>query len=175
MGVVGVRTYGSRLISGGGYAEKVAVPSGQVFPIAFGVSLKDAASFPEVACTVWSTVFMTSKLSSGETFLSDLVKFSDSSGIGTFAIQIAKYLGVKVFVTAGSEEKLKTCKELMLGRKTHNENKIRVGWRPYIILMGKKALCRNKDGKTRLSSRKYLLMGKKALLIINGEESFVDY
>ncbi|CAH1415754.1 unnamed protein product [Lactuca virosa] len=96
------------LISGGGYAEKVAVPSGQVLPIPSGVSLKDAASFPEVACTVWSTVFMTSKLSSGETFLIH----GGSSGIGTFAIQMAKYLGIKVFVTAGSEEKLKACKEL---------------------------------------------------------------
>lgn len=96
------------LISGGGYAEKVAVPAGQVLPIPSGVSLKDAASFPEVACTVWSTVFMTSKLSSGETFLIH----GGSSGIGTFAIQMAKYLGIKVFVTAGSEEKLKACKEL---------------------------------------------------------------
>nr|GEW60635.1 quinone oxidoreductase PIG3 [Tanacetum cinerariifolium] len=96
------------LLSGGGYAEKVVVPAGQVLPIPSGMSLKDAASFPEVACTVWSTVFMTSKLSSGETFLIH----GGSSGIGTFAIQMAKYLGIKVFVTAGSEEKLNACKEL---------------------------------------------------------------
>lgn len=57
------------LLSGGGYAEKVAVPAGQVFPVPPGISLKDAASFPEVACTVWSTVFMMSRLSAGETFL----------------------------------------------------------------------------------------------------------
>lgn len=57
------------LLTGGGYAEKVAVPAGQVLPVPTGVSLKDAASFPEVACTVWSTVFMMSKLSGGETFL----------------------------------------------------------------------------------------------------------
>ena len=57
------------LLSGGGYAEKVAVPAGQVLPVPQGVSLKDAASFPEVACTVWSTVFMMSRLSAGETFL----------------------------------------------------------------------------------------------------------
>lgn len=57
------------LLSGGGYAEKVAVPTGQVLPVPAGVSLKDAASFPEVACTVWSTVFMMSRLSAGETFL----------------------------------------------------------------------------------------------------------
>ncbi|BFG27679.1 hypothetical protein CerSpe_139520 [Prunus speciosa] len=96
------------LLSGGGYAEKVAVPVGQVFPVPPGISLKDAASFPEVACTVWSTVFMMSRLSAGETFL----VHGGSSGIGTFAIQIAKYQGVRVFVTAGSEEKLAVCKEL---------------------------------------------------------------
>ncbi|GJV86231.1 quinone oxidoreductase PIG3 [Tanacetum coccineum] len=106
------------LLSGRGYAEKVVVPAGQVLPIPSGISLKDAASFPEVACTVWSTVFMTSKLSSGETFLIH----GGLSGIGTFAIQMAKYLGIKVFVTAGklsfsvfpsrSEEKLNACKEL---------------------------------------------------------------
>ncbi|KAF9588909.1 hypothetical protein IFM89_017140 [Coptis chinensis] len=96
------------LLSGGGYAEKVAVPAGQVLPVPPGVSLKDAASFPEVACTVWSTVFMTSRLSVGEIFL----VHGGSSGIGTFAIQMAKYIGARVFVTAGSEEKLAFCKDL---------------------------------------------------------------
>ncbi|KAK6932503.1 Alcohol dehydrogenase, N-terminal [Dillenia turbinata] len=57
------------LLSGGGYAEKVVVPAGQVLPIPPGVSLKDAASFPEVACTVWSTIFMMRRLSAGETLL----------------------------------------------------------------------------------------------------------
>ncbi|XP_047957099.1 quinone oxidoreductase PIG3-like [Salvia hispanica] len=96
------------LVAGGGYAEKVAVPAGQVLPVPPNISLQDAASFPEVACTVWSTVFMMSHLSQGETFLIH----GGSSGIGTFAIQLAKHLGVKVFVTAGSEEKLAACKEL---------------------------------------------------------------
>ncbi|CAJ2648721.1 unnamed protein product [Trifolium pratense] len=96
------------LLAGGGYAEKVAVPEGQVLPVPTGVSLTDAASFPEVACTVWSTIFMTSRLSKGET----LLIHGGSSGIGTFAIQIAKYIGARVFVTAGSEEKLDFCKEI---------------------------------------------------------------
>ncbi|XP_058764742.1 uncharacterized protein LOC131638210 [Vicia villosa] len=96
------------LLSGGGYAEKVAVPEGQVLPVPPGISLKDAASFPEVACTVWSTIFMTSHLSQGET----LLIHGGSSGIGTFAIQIAKYRGSRVFVTAGSEEKLAYCKSI---------------------------------------------------------------
>ena len=96
------------LLTGGGYAEKVVVPAGQLLPVPEGVSLADAAGLPEVACTVWSTVFMTSHLSPGESFLIH----GGSSGIGTFAIQIAKHLGVKVFVTAGSEEKLAACKGL---------------------------------------------------------------
>ncbi|KAJ4812139.1 Quinone oxidoreductase [Rhynchospora pubera] len=96
------------LLGGGGYAEKVAVPAAQLLPVPEGVSLRDAACIPEVACTVWSTVFMTSHLSPGESFLIH----GGSSGIGTFAIQISKYLGIKVFVTAGSEDKLQACKDL---------------------------------------------------------------
>nr|CAN83618.1 hypothetical protein VITISV_008189 [Vitis vinifera] len=96
------------LLAGGGYAEKVSVPAGQVLPVPSGVSLKDAAAIPEVACTVWSTVFMMSRLTAGETFLIH----GGSSGIGTFAIQIAKYIGARVFVTAGNEEKLAVCKDL---------------------------------------------------------------
>ncbi|KAM0851919.1 hypothetical protein ACQ4PT_052124 [Festuca glaucescens] len=96
------------LLTGGGYAEKVVVPTGQLLPVPEGVLLTDAAGLPEVACTVWSTVFMTSHLSPGESFLIH----GGSSGIGTFAIQIAKHLGIKVFVTAGSEEKLAACKDL---------------------------------------------------------------
>ncbi|MBA0623331.1 hypothetical protein Godav_008802 [Gossypium davidsonii] len=96
------------LLSGGGYAEKVAVPAGQVLPIPLGVSLKEAAGLPEVACTVWSTVFMMSRLSARETFL----VHGGSSGIGTFAIQIAKSKGATVFATAGNEEKLAFCKSL---------------------------------------------------------------
>ncbi|KAM7264882.1 hypothetical protein ACFE04_002565 [Oxalis oulophora] len=88
------------LLNGGGYAEKVAVPAGQVLPIPPGISLKDAACFPEVACTVCSTSFMTSKLSAGETYLIH----GGSSGIGTFAIQIAK--------AQGATEKLSFCKNL---------------------------------------------------------------
>jgi hypothetical protein len=57
------------LLGGGGHAEKVNVPAGQVFPIPKGVSLQDAAGIPEVACTVWSTIFMSVHLTKGETLL----------------------------------------------------------------------------------------------------------
>ncbi|KAI4982903.1 hypothetical protein ZWY2020_023395 [Hordeum vulgare] len=93
------------LLPGGGYAEKVVMPAALLLPVPEEVSLTDAAGLPEVACTVWSTVFMTSHLSPGESFLIH----GGSSGIGTFAIQMAKHLGIKVIVTAGSEEKLAAC------------------------------------------------------------------
>ncbi|XP_048574173.1 quinone oxidoreductase PIG3-like [Triticum urartu] len=84
-------------LTGGGYAVKVVVSAGQVLPGMEGVSLTDAASLPEVACTVWSTVFITNHHSPGESFL----MHGGSSGISTFAVQIAKHLGVKFFVTIG--------------------------------------------------------------------------
>lgn len=96
------------LLSGGGYAEKVAVPAGQLLPIPAGVSLTDAASLPEVASTVWSNVFMTANLQPGQT----LLVHGGGSGIGTMAIQLAKQIGARVAVTAGSAEKLEFCKEL---------------------------------------------------------------
>lgn len=96
------------LLVGGGYAERVAVPAGQLLPVPKGVSLVDAAALPEVACTVWSNVFMTCGLQRGET----LLVHGGGSGIGTMAIQLAHALGARVAVTAGSRGKLETCREL---------------------------------------------------------------
>ncbi|MER5478424.1 NAD(P)H-quinone oxidoreductase [Streptomyces sp. NPDC002734] len=96
------------LLSGGGYAEKVAVPAGQLLPVPEGLSLRDAAALPEVTCTVWSNVFMVAGLRPGET----LLVHGGSSGIGTMAIQLAKAVGAKVAVTAGTREKLDRCAEL---------------------------------------------------------------
>src|SRR4051794_39866070 len=96
------------LLSGGGYAELVAVPAGQLMPVPEGVSLIEAAAIPEVACTVWSNVFMVAGLQPGEKFL----VHGGAGGIGTFAIQLAPALSAKVFPTAGSAEKLAVCAEL---------------------------------------------------------------
>ncbi|MBQ0847866.1 NAD(P)H-quinone oxidoreductase [Streptomyces sp. NPDC057621] len=96
------------LLSGGGYAEKVVVPAGQLLPVPEGVDLDKAAALPEVSCTVWSNVFMISHLRPGET----LLVHGGSSGIGTMAIQLAKAVGAKVAVTAGSKAKLDFCGEL---------------------------------------------------------------
>lgn len=96
------------LLSGGGYAEKVAVPAGQLLPLPEGVDAVTAAGLPEVACTVWSNVFMIAHLRPGDT----LLVHGGASGIGTMAIQLAKAAGARVAVTAGSAEKLERCREL---------------------------------------------------------------
>lgn len=96
------------LLAGGGYAEYVAVPVEQVLPIPNGVSVADAAALPEVACTVWSNLVGAAGLRAGELVL----LHGGAGGIGTHAIQVAKALGARVAVTAGSEEKLATCRDL---------------------------------------------------------------
>lgn len=96
------------LLAGGGYAEYVAVPAGQVLPIPSRVDLVDAAGLPEVACTVWSNLVMTAHLGTGQL----LLVHGGASGIGSHAIQVARALGVRVAVTAGSAEKLEFCREL---------------------------------------------------------------
>jgi putative PIG3 family NAD(P)H quinone oxidoreductase len=96
------------LLSGGGYAEKVVVPAGQVMPLPGEVELVTAAALPEVACTVFSNVFMVGRLRKGETFL----VHGGSGGIGTFAIQLAAAVGARVATTAGSDERLARCREL---------------------------------------------------------------
>jgi putative PIG3 family NAD(P)H quinone oxidoreductase len=96
------------LLSGGGYAELVAVPAGQLLPVPTGVDLVTAAALPEVACTVWSNVFMLAGLRPGET----LLVHGGSSGVGTMAIQLGRAMGARVAVTAGSAAKLERCREL---------------------------------------------------------------
>jgi putative PIG3 family NAD(P)H quinone oxidoreductase len=96
------------LLAGGGYAEKVLVPAGQVMALPQGVDLVTAGALPEVACTVWSNVFMVAGLQRGET----LLVHGGAGGIGNLAIQLAKALGARVVTTAGSPEKLDLCREL---------------------------------------------------------------
>lgn len=96
------------LLSGGGYAEQVAVDADHVLPVPAGVDLEDAAALPEVMCTVYSNVFMAANLRPGEWLLAH----GGGSGIGTAAIQMARALGSHVAVTAGSDEKLDAVRAL---------------------------------------------------------------
>jgi putative PIG3 family NAD(P)H quinone oxidoreductase len=95
----------SALLAGGGYAEQVAIPAGQLLPVPTGLSLTESAALPEVACTVWSNVVDRARLRKGET----LLVHGGGSGIGTFAIQLGKALGATVIATArpGKHEKLR--------------------------------------------------------------------
>jgi putative PIG3 family NAD(P)H quinone oxidoreductase len=96
------------LLSGGGYAEQVAVPATQLLPVPERVSLVDAAALPEVVCTVWSNLFMTANLQVGQTVLIH----GGSSGIGTMAIQLARAVGARIAVTAATSDKLEACRTL---------------------------------------------------------------
>lgn len=106
------------LLAGGGYAEKVVVPAGQVLPKPSGVELVTAAGLPEVTCTVWSNVFRTARLRRGERFL----VHGGAGGIGTMAIQLAARAGAEVFATAGSPAKLDLCRELGAHRAVDYRN-----------------------------------------------------
>lgn len=96
------------LLAGGGYASRVAVPAGQVMPRPQGVDLTTSAALPEVAATVWSNLMMVAGLRHGES----LLVHGGAGGIGTFAIQLASALGVRVLATAGSAQKRALCTEL---------------------------------------------------------------
>jgi putative PIG3 family NAD(P)H quinone oxidoreductase len=96
------------LLSGGGYAERVAVPAGQLLPVPSGVGLAEAAALPEVTCTVWSNVFQLAALQPGEVFL----VHGGTSGIGTMALQLAARHGARAFCTVGSPAKAARAVEL---------------------------------------------------------------
>ena len=93
------------LVAGGGYASLCVAPVGQCLPVPGKLSDVQAASLPETFFTVWSNVFDRARLQSGETLLIQ----GGTSGIGVTAIQMAKTLGARVIVTAGSDEKCAAC------------------------------------------------------------------
>jgi putative PIG3 family NAD(P)H quinone oxidoreductase len=96
------------LLSGGGYAELVAVPAGQLMPIPEGMSYTDAAAIPEVFLTAHDNLFTRGRLTAGETVLIH----GGAGGVGTAAIQLARRAGARVLVTAGSAHKLERSREL---------------------------------------------------------------
>jgi putative PIG3 family NAD(P)H quinone oxidoreductase len=96
------------LLSGGGYAERVAVPAGQLIPIPEGMSWTEAAAIPEVFLTAHDNLVTRGRLAAGETVLIH----GGGGGVGTAAIQLAHRAGARVLATAGSAEKLRRCREL---------------------------------------------------------------
>lgn len=109
-GVAGWRT-GQRvmaLLAGGGHAEKVAVPVGQAMPIPDDLSFEDAAGLPEVAITAWTNLVFEGGLKEGETVL----VVAAASGVGTFAVQLARELGARVIVAGRTLKRLERLKLL---------------------------------------------------------------
>ncbi|MEU1281745.1 NAD(P)H-quinone oxidoreductase [Streptomyces sp. NPDC005805] len=96
------------LLTGGGYAQKVAVPAGQLLTVPKGIGLVEAAGLPETTATVWSNIVMTAGLTAGETIL----VHGGAGGVGTMAIQVAKALGARVVTTVGGPEKAERAREL---------------------------------------------------------------
>lgn len=97
------------LVSGGGYAEYVAVPGSQTLPVPEGLDMVQAAGVPETFFTVWTNVFDRARFAAGERFL----VHGGSSGIGTTAIQLCKAFGAEaIYTTVGSAEKAAFCETL---------------------------------------------------------------
>jgi NADPH2:quinone reductase len=93
------------LTNGGGYAEYVLAPAGQVLPVPAGLSMVQAAALPETCFTVWANVIERGRLARGES----LLVHGGSSGIGMTAIQLGKAWGATVYCTVGSAEKAAAC------------------------------------------------------------------
>lgn len=108
------------LVAGGGYAQFCVAPVGQCLPVPEGLDDVAAATLPETFFTVWSNVFDRARLQPGETLLIQ----GGTSGIGVTAIQMAKALGARVIVTAGSDDKCAACVALgadhAINYKTHD-------------------------------------------------------
>ncbi|MCM3661266.1 NAD(P)H-quinone oxidoreductase [Georgenia satyanarayanai] len=96
------------LLAGGGYAERVAVPAGQLLPVPAGMDLVDAAALPEAVCTAWSNLVDVGALRAGQTVLIH----GGSGGVGSAAIQLSRALGARVLTTAGGPERAARCEEL---------------------------------------------------------------
>jgi putative PIG3 family NAD(P)H quinone oxidoreductase len=130
------------LLSGGGYAEKVAVPAGQVLPVPRGVGLVEAAGLPEAVCTVWSTVFMHGRLTAGERFLAH----GGGSGIGTIAVQLGRAFGATVACTVGGPDRAEKLRELGAEQVIDYRTQDFVEFGPYDLILdiiGAKYLERN--------------------------------
>lgn len=96
------------LLSGGGYAELVTVPAGQLMPLPAGLDLLTAAAVPEAFLTAHDNLITRGRLRAGETVLIQ----GGCGGVGTAAIQVARRHGATVLTTAGAAERLERCREL---------------------------------------------------------------
>lgn len=108
------------LLGGGGYAEKVAVPTDMALPVPAGLSMVEAAAIPEAFATSYLNLCLEGGMKAGETVFIQ----AGASGLGMAAIQLAKLHGAKVVTTVGSEQKAQFVCELgadvVINRKKEN-------------------------------------------------------
>lgn len=107
------------LLNNGGYAEYCCVTAEHCLHIPKEMTFAEAATIPYTFITVWKNLVHLAKLKAGET----LLLHGGTSGIGTTAIQIAKYLGAKVIVTASNDEKCKLCSKLGADASINHQTK----------------------------------------------------
>ncbi len=93
------------LVAGGGYAEYAVAPLGQCLSVPESLSMVEAAAIPETLFTVWTNLFERGYASEGDVAL----VHGGTSGIGTMAISLCNLFGVRVIVTAGSDDKVTAC------------------------------------------------------------------
>jgi len=93
------------LLTGGGYAERVAVPAGMLMEVPAGWSYLEAAALPEATLTAYLNLFLEARLKEGERVL----VHGGASGVGLAAIKLAKLAGCTVYATAGGSAKVAAC------------------------------------------------------------------
>jgi putative PIG3 family NAD(P)H quinone oxidoreductase len=96
------------LVTGGAYAQYAVAPFGQCLPVPEALSMAEAAALPETLFTVWTNLFERAFAADGDSVL----VHGGTSGIGTMAIALGRLFGVKVIVTAGSDDKCAAAREL---------------------------------------------------------------
>jgi putative PIG3 family NAD(P)H quinone oxidoreductase len=96
------------LLPGGGYAEEAVVHAGSAMHVPSALSDEQAGAFPEVYLTAFLNIFHLGTAPRGGSIL----VHGGGSGVGTAAIQLCKEAGVRILVTAGSEEKCHQCRKL---------------------------------------------------------------
>ena len=96
------------LLAGGGYAERVVAPAGQVLRLPRGLGLLEAAGIPEVFATAYLNLYGEAGLATGERVL----VHAGASGVGTAAIQLCRHSHNPCFVTVGGQDKLDRCMDL---------------------------------------------------------------
>lgn len=93
------------LLAGGGYAAEAVVDAGAAMRVPAALSDDEAGAFAEVFLTAFLNIFMLGAVPDGGSAL----VHGGGSGVGTAAITLCREAGIRVIVTAGSEEKCERC------------------------------------------------------------------